>query len=199
MKLRGIGSIASLALLLALTGCGGSGGGEEEVDIVAKGPPKSSAPRASIGISNDCALKDDEAVLVVTTTIIDKTLDKDKDSTPPEWGVVDPDGKPLSYRTAVQAQQKPGGNHWSSLGNPVPLNNDSTLEPYLAPADPNLTTINLCAAGFDINDNTVALNASVSVEVRNSEKGTYETSQCDDATKLKISGADLKGRCSSGP
>ena len=60
---RIVGSVASLAVLLALTACGGGGGSGEE-EIAAKGPPShSNSQGASIAVSNTCELADTDIAI----------------------------------------------------------------------------------------------------------------------------------------
>jgi hypothetical protein len=188
-KSKNPATAAALALLLAAG----------VVGTANAAPPGQDEGYASIGISNVCTLEQGSTDLVVETTIIDKTLDKTKPGSEPQWGVVDPYAETLVYSTSVQAQQHSGKRkgqvRWSNLGDPVPLNNVSTVKPKLSPV-PNTTIIDLCAADFNIDDNTVALNASISVQVINSRKGGYETSQCS-GDKLKVSGMDINSDCAS--
>ena len=201
-KTRIIGSVASFALLLALTGCGSSG--EEDIATAAKGPPaNSNSPNnntdteqfgASIGVSNTCALASDKAtgkpVLRVTTTIIDKSSG-DLDEVIFDWAT-------------VTAMEKGKGKDKY-----YPVGEVANIEADLAVIE---TDIQLCSVppvgshedpSYLGPDDTVSLNASVSVSVSNDNKPEYANRCSDDPEidgdqgKVVVSSYELSQLCGS--
>ena len=187
---RIIGAAAAGALLLALTGCGGSGsGGEDELDIAAKGPPSNSNSQgASIAVSNTCALASGTSgkpVLRVTTTIIDKSSG-------------DLDVVLFDYATVTALEKGKGKDIYEQVG--VAATNTGDL---LGVTE---TDIQLCdAAGAYLGpDDTVSLNASVSVSVSNDNKAEYANRCSDDPDtdgidegKVMVSSYELNQLCGS--
>jgi hypothetical protein len=196
-----VATVSSLVLLLALTGCGG-GGGSDDPELAAKGPPSNSnSPNAgefgaSIGVSNTCELVDDEydddnnlikPVLRVTTTIDDKSS-----------GDISPDF--TENGTTVRAKEKGKGNDtYDSVGKAAI---------FTGSLGDTVTDIQLCV-GDDLNgysypvEDTVSLNASVTVSVDNDNKGEYVNRCSDDPAtdgidegKVVVSAAELDLLCS---
>ena len=198
-QIRPIGGVAACALLLALTGCGGGSGSSDESADVTKGPPaNSNSPNAgdfgaSIAVSNTCELVTDndgnaiKPVLRVTTTIIDKS----SGDTSPDFTI---DG------TTVRAKEKgKGKDAYETVGDP---------ETFTGALGVKVTDIQLCEGDVDTGytypvDDTVSLNASVTVGVDNDNKGEYVNRCSDDPAtdgidegKVVVSAADLNLLCS---
>ena len=116
-------------------------------------PGNGKGPLASIDVTNTCTLDASDpsnAILTVDTSIADAT---------------DEDGPaPVFASKIVQAQEKV--RRWSNLGDAI-----------VTTPDDNPVVINLCQAGLD--PAATAINASVTVEVLNSNKVFY-SSGCDD-------------------
>ena len=176
-----IGGVASLALLLALTGCGGSG--TDEIAAEAKGPPaNSNSQGASIGVSNLCSVEGtNPAYIRVETTITDKSSG---------------DEVPSFEAVEVQALQKVK-NRESPIGDPVDANVDIADLNAPGAADPDtrqyetiVTKINLCDAG--LTPDATSVNANLRVKVFNSNN-TYTNSKCTASVEggLKIGGLGL--------
>lgn len=198
---RPIGGVAACALLLALTGCGGSGSSDESAGVT-KGPPaNSNSPNnntedqqfgASIAVSNTCELvgtdNDGNAikpVLRVTTTIIDKSSG-------------DLDEVLFDYATVTALEKGKGKDIYEQVG--VAATNTGDL---LGVTE---TDIQLCdAAGAYLGpDDTVSLNASVSVSVSNDNKAEYANRCSDDPDtdgidegKVVVSSFELNQLCGS--
>ena len=116
-------------------------------------PGEGRGPLASIDVANLCTLDTSDptnATLTVDTIIVDAT---DDDGPAPVFG-----------SKTVQAQEKV--RRWSNLGDAV-----------VTTPDDNPVVINLCDAGLD--PAASAVNASVIIEVLNSNKVFY-ASRCDD-------------------
>lgn len=190
-----LGASAALVLLLTLTGCGSSG--EEDIANAAKGPPaNSNSPNnntadeqfgASIGISNTCELASDadtyKPVLRVTTIIIDKSS-----------GDLD---EVIFDNASVTAMEKgKGKDKYMQVG--------EVANPTGA-LGVTVTDIQLCGAeGYLGPDDTVSLNASVSVSVSNDNKPEYANRCSDDPDtdgidegKVVVSSYELNQLCGS--
>ena len=184
---RVIGTAASLALMLALSGCGGgSGSGESEIE--AKGPPQhSNSQGASISITNACELASiaGKPVLRVTTTIIDKTSG--------DYGVDFTDNG-----TTVRAKEKgKGKDTYEWVGEEAIFTGALGI---------TVKDIQLCdgSGAYLGPDDTVSLNASVTVNVDNDNKGEYANRCSDDPDtdgidegKVVVSADELTQLCGS--
>ncbi|MDH3450208.1 MAG: hypothetical protein OEO18_18860 [Gammaproteobacteria bacterium] len=178
---RMIGGVASLALLLALTGCGGSG--TDEIAAEAKGPPaNSNSQGASIGVSNLCWVEGtNPATLFVETTITDKSSGEEV---------------PVFESVQIQPLQKVK-NQETKLGEIIPadvviadLNKADAIDPVTRQYATFVTGIDLCAAGLTIDATSV--NANLRVQLFNSNN-TYTNSKCTAMVDggLKIGGMGL--------
>ena len=193
---RIIGSVASLALLLALTGCGSGGEADIGPEVDAKGPPlNSNSPNAgdfgaSIAVSNTCELADTDTdgnpikpVLRVTTTITDKSSG-------------DLDEINFDYATVTAMEKGKGKGKYEQVGVAAMKTGDLL--------GVTKTDIQLCTAegAYLGPDDTVSLNASVSVSVINDNKPEYANRCSDDPDtdginegKVVVSSYELNQLC----
>lgn len=188
-------TLASVVVALALTACGGGDdSGISGDELATKGPPDhSNSPNAgdygaSIDVFNTCELASDpdtsKPVLRVTTTITEKSSgDISADLTV--------DG------TTVRAKEKGKGNDtYESV-------HETAFKQFTPVMGANYTDIQLCDEnGFYLGpDDTVSLNASVTVNVDNDNKGEYANRCSDDPEtpadegKVIISAAELNQLC----
>ena len=183
-----IGTVSSLALLLALSGCGGGADGETITAEEEGPPPHSNSQQASIGVSNTCELASDvvtgKPVLRVTTTIVDKSS-----------------GDVTAYLKAdgitVIAEEKGRGKQ--------PYEQVGETAAYTGEIGVNSVDIQLCGddGSYLGPDDTVSMNASISVSVINDNKEDYYSRCSDDPTtdgidegKVLASAAELNWLCS---
>ena len=185
-RFRGAGSVVSLAVLLALTGCGG-GGGSDDPELAAKGPPDhSNSQLSSVAVANTCVLDTSGAkpVLLVTTTITDKSS-----------------GEISAYLsdpgiTVVGEEKGKGKDAYAMLG----------MESIPGEIGVNTIPIQLCndEGGYIGPTDTVSLNASVTVSVMNDNKDDYFSRCSDDPDtpdvdegKVVVSASELDILCSN--
>jgi hypothetical protein len=166
-------SAAALALLLAM-GTANAGGNNKR--------------GASIGVSNTCELASDndtgKPVLRVTTTIINKSS-----------GDVSPDFTEDGTRVRAKEKGSGKGEKYMQVGEP---------SEFTGELGETVTNIQLCAADDTYlgPDNTVSLNASISVNVDNDNKGEYASRCSDDPAtedvnegKVVVSSDELDALC----
>lgn len=170
-----LGSAASLALLL-FTGPG----------IAAPNNGGNNKGGASIGVTNHCALAQDpetgKPVLRITNIIINKSS-----------GDVSPDFS-LDGSTARAKEKGSGkGEKYQQVG---------SVTSFTAALGSTDIDIQLCDEnGYLGPDNTVSLNASVSINVDNDNKGEYASRCSDDPEtpadegKVVVSAAELDALC----
>ena len=182
-QIRVIGSIISLALLLAMGTVNAAGNGNGKSNSPNRNTPGGTEEYgASVGVSSTCALVDGGKKFQVTTTITDKSLG----DTIPLYG-----SSTVDYIGKMRGRKIEGVSPYVISG-PIPFATESSVVK---------NTLDLCEARANgsLRDGTIALNSFTSVTVVNSKDGALYGSYCvatDEFPKVVIDLGMLDLDCS---